>query len=59
MTTYSYEEMQQQRQYSDGNKSKPLYIRDSAIYKMWIDHLYKACSHWEQKSKNSGLYFSM
>ena len=51
MTTYSYEEMQQQTQYSDGNKSKPLYIRDSAIYKMWIDHLYKACSHWNKKVK--------
>lgn len=42
--TYSVEELMEVITYSDGGKSKPLYIRDKAVYKMWLDHLYRACS---------------
>lgn len=49
LATYSPDEMLATVTYKDGAISKPLYMRDKAWYKLWQEHLYKACSHWDKK----------
>jgi uracil-DNA glycosylase family 4 len=44
MVTYSVKELMSKRTYEDGASSKPLYERDKAVYRLWLQHLYDACS---------------
>ena len=49
MATYTVEDMLTTVTCLDGGVSKPLYMRDFALYRLWRDHLYRACSHWDKK----------
>ncbi len=49
MATYSIKELMSKRTYEDGASSKPLYERDKAVYRQWVQHLYDACSSYNRK----------
>lgn len=48
MVTYSVKELMSKRTYEDGASSKPLYERDKAVYRLWLQHLYDACSAYNK-----------
>jgi len=47
--TWSVEELMDTKEYEDGKRGKPLWERDRAVFNLWKDHLYNACSLYTRK----------
>jgi len=46
---WSVEELMDTKEYDDGKRGKPLWERDRAVFNLWKDHLYNACSLYTRK----------